>query len=135
MKKVYLAGPFHSNWQKEVKEHFALRGEFTFLDPRENWVNKTFKHPSEYWPWNIQAIKEADIVFVYVKDYETDVFGCGHIFEMGVATALGKLVILVNEIDHRYFTQYDALPNVVYFTKLKEGINYLLVWKRFGKKE
>ncbi len=42
-----------------------------------------------------------------------------------MAVALNKLIILVNEIDHRYYTQYEALPNVVYYDTLDRGIDYL----------
>jgi hypothetical protein len=140
---VYLSGGFHTPWRKEIIE--ACKGlPIVFLDPlcKEvgpdgKWKNihkleneKEYEdkliNQSPYWYTDKLAVKNADITFVYFEDYgreEGKLRGTGDVFEAGMAFALDKLVICVNEVDHRYFRQLSRLFTT--FDKLEEGIKYL----------
>ena len=117
--RVYLCGGFHSNWHEQVER--GVTEFFQFYNPKD----KEMSRPEEYWPWDLQAIRKCDIVFAYFEKWCKEKCGAGAIAEFGYAVGQNKLVILVNEVDHRYFTQLKHWPNVVYFEKLEEGIRYL----------
>ena len=120
--RVYLCGGFHSNWHEQVERGVsAVKYLFRFYNPKD----KEMVRPEEYWPWDLQAIRKSDIVFAYFEKWCKEKCGAGAISEFGYAVGQNKLVILVNEVDHRYFTQLKYWPNVVYFEKLEDGIAYL----------
>jgi nucleoside 2-deoxyribosyltransferase len=125
--EVYLSGGFHSDWQDRVMN--ACAGlEIDFLNPLSKetdpktleWVNKPLteeqkeemdktRTQSPWWPMDRLAIEEADVVFVYLEDYRPAMLGTGTVFEMGMAYALGKVVIIVNEIEHRYYREFTRI--------------------------
>lgn len=122
--RVYLCGGFHSDWHEKVIDGIQEDGFdtfFRFYNPK----NKALVRPQEYWPWDLQAIRKSDIVFTCFEKWMEKRHGAGAIAEFGYGVGQGKLVILVNEIEHRYFTQLQYWPGIVYFNKLEEGITYL----------
>jgi len=126
--RVYLCGGFHSTWHDQVEKGInSVEHLFQFYNPKED---KNFTRPEEYWPWDLLAIRKSDIVFTCFEEWMANKCGAGAIAEFGYAVGQGKLVILINEIDHRYFTQLKYWPNVVYFEELEEGIRYLRQCRR-----
>ena len=142
---VYLSGGFHSDWQDVVMD--ACKNEpINFLNPLEKEKKFIKEHGAEKWqnidlteeekeekdkarrqsPWWYQdklAIEKADIVFCYLEDYRPKLLGTGTVFELGMAFALGKLVIVVNQIEHRYYREFERL--FTSFPTLVEGVEHL----------
>jgi len=124
---VYLSGGFHSDWQKTVMD--ACKGlPIHFLNPLEKetdpetkqWKNKPLteeqkeeqdkdRRQSPWWPMDKLAVEKADVVFCYLEDYRPKLLGTGAVFELGMAYALNKLVIIVNKVDHRYYREFERL--------------------------
>lgn len=145
--RVYLSGGFHSDWQGVVMKECGDE-KFYFLNPLEKEVGKDRKwkniHLTEgqkeerskantqapWWQQDKLAIEKADVVFCYLEDYRPKLLGTGTIFELGMAFALGKVVIVVNRIEHRYYREFEHL--FVSFKSLEEGIAALkkMSWLR-----
>ena len=147
---VYLAGGFFTEWQQKVIE--ACKDlPFWFLSPNKGWVEKAIigpdatrlsqevenkkeeldkaKRQSPWWHWDKLAIKNCDVLFLNCEDYKNFVGlrGTGDIFEAGMAWAQDKLVIFVNQVEHRYYR--GIARNFLMFETLEEGIDCL----KFGK--
>jgi len=150
--RVYLSGGFHSDWQDVVMKECGDE-KFYFLNPLEKetkfieeqkakkWknINLTEEQKEEkskqqtqspWWEQDRLAIEKADVVFCYLEDYRPKLLGTGTIFELGMAFALGKVVIVVNKIEHRYYREFEHL--FVSFKSLEEGIAALkkMSWLR-----
>lgn len=113
--KVYLAGGMHNNWQDRV---IAARPQLTFFDPRSSGMNA--EH--EYTEWDLNAIRESDVVFAYMDTANPSGFGL--CLEVGYARALDKTVLYVCEDTaprQKYFGMVRACSNVT-FTALEDGI-------------
>jgi nucleoside 2-deoxyribosyltransferase len=138
--RVYLAGGFHGDWHKYVISRCdeEAPGVFVFLNPLISWQKSGDEHKSEelkeaedkdktqsiWWPPDKYCVRVADIVFIYHQDYRPHMLGTGEVFEAGMAYALDKFVICVNEIDHRYYRNISRVfPN---FLTLKEGVDFLI---------
>ena len=124
---VYLAGGFHSDWQEKVIEAINKMqiSNVEFRDPKENAKGKDLM-PLTYVTWDSIAIRESEIVFVYIEKTNPAV---GVLVEIGYAKGLGKKVICViepghNSIKDRYF-DFPRYLSDVYFSKLEDGIEYL----------
>lgn len=120
--KLYLSGGFTSNWQNEVIT--ALGESCIFFNPREHKLDSD----KEYWVWDIHFVKECDIVFAYMEADNPSGFGLT--FEIGLAYALNKTIILVDEksiIDKEFERYFKIVANStqIIFDKLEDGINYL----------
>lgn len=139
--KVYLGGGFHTNWQERVMEACGQEN-FYFLNPLEKekdpatnaWKNLPLTEEQKearskaqtqapWWPADKLAVVKCDILFCYLEDYRPKMLGTGMIFELGMAYALGKLVILINRVEHRYYREFEHL--FVSFKSLDEGIEFL----------
>jgi len=132
---IYLSGGFHSDWAEKVRKETGEE-DFNFLNPIKN-VSSGYLELSEeekeeksrnarqclWWPQDKLAIEKADIIFCYLEDYRPAILGTGMIFELGMAYALGKMVILINKIEHRYYREFEHL--FISFKTLEEGINFL----------
>jgi len=136
--RVYLSGGFHSDWQNRVRESVGT-DDFYFLNPLEKetdpktkkWKNlplteeqkeersKGLKQ-SPWWQQDKLAVEKADVIFCYLEDYRPNLLGPGAILELGMAYALGKAVILINNIEHRYYREFEHI--FVSFKTLEEGI-------------
>jgi len=137
--RVYLAGGFHTEWQEQVKAACEEKapGRFIFYNPKEGWEDsvrmseedkeirdKEYK-TSPWWPLDRYAIEHSDIIFFNIEDYRPKLLGTGDIFEAGMCYAWSKLVIYVNQIQHRYYRGIARnFPNN--FERLEDGIACLL---------
>ncbi len=120
--KVFLSGGFKTNWQSEVIKELSDR--FIFFNPREHGL----EHSDFYTTWDIHFVKECDIFFAYME--ESNPSGYGLAFELGVAYALNKTIILVDEkskVEHTFAKYFKILykPSGVVLSNLSDGINYL----------
>lgn len=124
MKKqnVYLSGGFRANWQESVISE--LGDQFAFLNPRSHKLADA----AQYWTWDIHFVRNCDILFAYMdKDNPS---GYGLALEVGLALALNKTIILVDErskVDpsfENYFRIIHRSASVVLPT-LADGIEYL----------
>jgi len=120
--KVFLSGGFKSNWQSNLITN--LENEFIFFNPREHGL----EHSDFYTTWDIHFIKECDILFAYMES--TNPSGYGLAFELGVAYALNKTIILVDEksMEGDSFAKYFKIlykPSGVVLNKIEDGIEYL----------
>jgi nucleoside 2-deoxyribosyltransferase len=120
--KIFLSGGFKSDWQSKVIQ--ALEDKFTFFNPREHGL----EHSDFYTTWDIHFIKECDILFAYMET--TNPSGYGLSFELGVAYALNKTIILVDERSKsdEWFEKYFRIlykPSGVALHDLDEGVEYL----------
>jgi nucleoside 2-deoxyribosyltransferase len=88
MSKVYLAGGMRSGWQETV---MAACPGVEWLDPRTHGL----RDPKEYTAWDLQAVRDADVVFAYLE--KSNPYGFNLAFEVGYAHALGKPIIFVDE--------------------------------------
>ena len=125
-RKVYLAGGFHSGWQDKVIT--GIPG-FMYLDPRIH----NFGSPKQYTEWDLNAIKQADIVFAYFE--ETNPAGYALALELGFAKALNIPIIFIDEKSKkdvslsRKLGMLQASASVV-FDDFEEGYNHLLQLSR-----
>lgn len=87
--KVYLAGSLESNWQDLV---MRVTGP-VYLNPR-NHIHLT--DPLVYTPLDMGMITLADVVVVYC---EKEHAGLNRLVELGYAAGLGKMVILIAEVE------------------------------------
>ncbi len=120
--KVFLSGGLSSNWQAKVKS--AIGNKAIFFNPREHGLEQT----DYYSTWDIHFVKECDIIFAYME--ATNPSGYGLAFELGIAYALNKTIILVDEksdIDPLFGRYFKIMhrPSGVVSKNLEEGIEYL----------
>lgn len=120
--KVYLSGGLRSNWQEEVIKEAG--NDFIFFNPKTHGIDK----PELYSVWSLYHIKQCDIFFAYME--ESNPAGYALSLELGIASTLGKTIILIDEKsikdDHfdRYFRMIQCHASVV-FPKLEVGIEFL----------
>lgn len=88
MSKVYLAGGMRTGWREKVKAAYPA---FQWLDPTTHGLEDS----RAYTMWDLDAIREADIVFGYLE--ATNPVGYNLAFELGFAVAWGTPVIFVDE--------------------------------------
>ena len=120
--KVYLSGGFSTNWQSKVVKN--LDQKFIFFNPREHGL----EHSDFYTTWDIHFVKNCDILFAYME--ATNPSGFGLSFELGIAYALNKTIILIDEksMNDKNFEKYFKImhrPSGVVLSNLDEGIEYL----------
>ncbi len=122
IQKVYLAGGFKTNWQSKIKEQFE--NDFIFFDPRTH----NLKQYINYLAWDKHFLSNCDIVFAYME--KTNPSGFGLTLEIGIANALNKTIILIDEKSktdkefNKYFKIVYPCASVV-FDNIKLGIKYL----------
>jgi nucleoside 2-deoxyribosyltransferase len=118
-KVIYLAGGFKSGWQAGVIEQ--LPG-YEFLDPSQHNIQDA----AEYTRWDLDAVRASDILLGYMES--TNPGGYSLALEIGFAYALGKAVVLVDEIKDptvsRYFEMVRQCSGRV-FTTLAQAVDYL----------
>lgn len=120
--KIFLSGGFKSNWQSIVIN--ALENKFIFFNPREHGLD----HSDLYATWDIHFVKECDILFAYMES--TNPSGYGLSFELGIAYALNKTIILIDErsMNDESFAKYFKImhkPSGAVLNNLNDGIEYL----------
>lgn len=120
--KIFLSGGFRTNWQEKVIH--AFQDKFIFFNPREHGLEKD----EFYTTWDIHFVRECDIFFAYMES--TNPSGYGLSFELGVAFALNKTIILIDERSNQdeNFARYFKIlykPSGVVVKSLEEGIRFL----------
>ncbi|MDF2410889.1 hypothetical protein GWQ29_15860 [Aeromonas sp. 2HA2] len=119
--KVYLAGGFSSKWQVLVTSH--LTGIYELLDPSAHNI----EDPIKYTKWDLDAIQQSDIILANMES--TNPGGYSLALEVGFAKALGKEIILVDQIKDatvsRYFEMVRQCSNRI-FSTLEDAIEHLL---------
>jgi nucleoside 2-deoxyribosyltransferase len=124
--RVFLSGGFKSNWQDKVINRFERN--FIFSNPRTHGLSKNL----EYTAWDVHYIKQCDILFAYMEDSNPS--GYGLTFEVGLAYALNKTIILVDEKspNDEWFKKHFELVRVssnIIFDDLEEGLDFLNSFK------
>lgn len=118
-KSVYLAGGFKSGWQALVVKQLPA---YDFFDPSQHNIQDA----AEYTRWDLDAIRRCDVVLAYMEP--TNPGGYSLALEIGFAHALGKTVILIDEIEDarisRYFEMVRQCSNFV-FRSLADAIKDL----------
>jgi len=116
---IYLAGGFRSGWQLKVIE---MLPEFDFLDPSAHKI----QDPALYTKWDLDAIRKSDVILAYMES--SNPAGYALSLEIGFAHALGKEVILVDQIEDaeisRYFEMIRQCSNKI-FDAMPEAIQHL----------
>jgi len=115
MLRIYLSGDMQSGWQDIVKNALP---QFIYYDPRD----KKLDQPQEYTVWDLFHIAESNIVFAFMA--RDNPSGIGLAVECGYGKALGKLVILVDEKQDKYFPIVRYTADIT-FDSLDDGIRFL----------
>lgn len=112
LRKVYLAGGFRSKWQAQVAGRLA--GCFELLDPSAHNI----LDPAEYTEWDLEAVRESDIVLANME--ASNPGGYSLALEVGFAKALGKQIIMVDQVTEpsvkRYFEMVRQCSDRVFPT-------------------
>lgn len=120
--KIYLAGGFRSNWQARVAVRLA--GAFELLDPSAHSI----QDPTEYTRWDLEAVSRSDIVLANME--ASNPGGYSLALEVGFATALGKRIFLVDQIEDplvkRYFEMVRQCCERT-FPTLDEALDHILL--------
>ncbi|MFB9840859.1 nucleoside 2-deoxyribosyltransferase domain-containing protein [Mucilaginibacter ginsenosidivorans] len=119
---IFLSGGFKSDWQLKVINRYSEK--FDFFNPR----NHEIKEPHLYASWDIHYVRKCDILFAYMES--TNPSGFGLMFELGMAYALNKTIILVDEKSHEdpVFAKYFKIahqPSSNVFSNLEEAFLFL----------
>jgi nucleoside 2-deoxyribosyltransferase len=100
-----------------------LAGFFELLDPSAHNIND----PAEYTRWDLEAVRQSDIVLANME--ASNPGGYSLALEVGFAKALGKRIVLVDQIEEqsvkRYFEMVRQCSERV-FPTLGEALDYLL---------
>mgnify|MGYP001451903593 CR=1 FL=1 len=120
--KVYLSGGFSTNWQEQIISR--LKDKFIFFNPRTH----SLEHSDFYTTWDIHFIKNCDIFFAFMESSNPSGYGLS--FELGIAYALNKTIILIDErsgTDSKFANYFKIMhrPSGVVLNKLEDGIQYL----------
>jgi len=121
LRKIYLAGGFRSNWQAQVATRLA--GSFELLDPRAHGI----QDPAEYTRWDLEAVRQSDIVLANME--ASNPGGYSLALEVGFAKALGKRIVMVDQIEERSVRRYFEMVRQCserVFPTLGEALEYLL---------
>jgi len=86
--KIYLAGGMHTEWRERVKRE--VQGP-KYLDPTTHGLDD----PKAYTAWDIEAIKQSDLVVAYFE--MSNPVGFNMAYEMGYASCANIEVLFINE--------------------------------------
>ncbi|MCW8112066.1 nucleoside 2-deoxyribosyltransferase domain-containing protein [Yersinia intermedia] len=119
-KVVYLAGGFKSQWQLIAYE---VLNDFVLKDPSQHHIDD----PIQYTQWDLNAIEHSDILLANMESSNPG--GYALALEVGYAKALGKQIILVDQIENdmikKYFEMVRQCSDHV-FDSLDDALNYIL---------
>lgn len=133
--RVYLAGDLSKNgrWRKRVIDRFAAFTNVEFMSPVDTLsydpvqLRRANKLNTVFVDCDLTKVQECEILFVYLRSCGSRHSGSSA--EVGYATALGKLVILVNDMPASEEVQYGFIKGLVperrYFRRLEDGIEFL----------
>lgn len=121
LRKIYLAGGFKSQWQALAAAQLA--GSFEVLDPSAHNI----QDPVEYTQWDLDAVRQSDIVLANME--ASNPGGYSLALEVGFAKALGKKILMVDQIEDpsvkHYFEMVRQCSDRI-FPTLNEAIEHLL---------
>jgi len=144
MKKVcYLAGGFHSDWQERTMKmlrnlnFYTPKGKCLIESVNDigciqhgvvgvDGVYKDVMSIPEYKAWDLFAIRNSDIVFLY---HERTHPGFADCMEAAYAKGLGKTIVICTELENtkvsdRYIAFVESFGDIV-FHDYVEAINFL----------
>ena len=98
--KIYLAGGMKDGWQDRAIDLFY---KHAILDPR-SWSDP---NPAIYTERDLEAIRRADCVLVYMASNNPSGFGLS--VELGYAYALGKEIVFCDEIRDDWRSPYFGM--------------------------
>jgi nucleoside 2-deoxyribosyltransferase len=101
---IYLAGGFRSGWQSMV--HKALDEDCIILDPSQH----NLRAVEDYTAWDLEAIRRSDAILAYMEN--TNPAGYALSLEIGFAHALGKLIVLVDNLDTDRAKYFEMIREV-----------------------
>ncbi|RYX87831.1 hypothetical protein EON73_00350 [bacterium] len=119
---IFLSGGFKSDWQSKVLDRY--KHKFEFYNPRDHNIVE----PHLYAAWDTHYVRKSDIIFAFME--LSNPSGFGLMFEIGMAYALNKTIILVDErseVDEtfaRYF-KIAHQPSANVFKTLDEAFLFL----------
>lgn len=124
--KVYLCGGMVTRWQEKIMHELA--GAFDFINPASHGLS----NPIQYTLWDIHYVKQCDILFCYMETTNTGGFGAA--VEIGIAKALNKTIILVDEkstTDESFKRKFNMVRETsdIIFDNYMDGFNYLKMFK------
>jgi len=126
MKKIYLAGGF-CNWRDKVAN---IIDNCIWLDPRNAQDPLTGKNFQNWFEMEVEMLKECDAVIAYISF--KNLSGYGSTWEMGVAYALNKPYILINEKDNEYQWGMQTKGSFANFKNLNEAFQWIKKTKWMG---
>ena len=113
--KVYLAGGMQSGWQDKVVK--SAPGH-DYYDPRDHGLIEE----SQYTFWDLAAIRDSDLIFVYLERGNPS--GYGLCVEVGYGKALNKSIIFIDDQQSKYFGMVRSCADVI-FISLDEALKFL----------
>ena len=118
-KTLYLAGGFHSGWQAAV--HEVLGDQYIILDPSTH----DLPDASAYTAWDLKAIRRCDAVLAHMEN--TNPGGYALAMELGFARALGKTIVLVDNLEPARAKYFGMVREIATrrFQDLREACAYL----------
>lgn len=119
MKKIYLAGGW-SPWRDSV---ISVVNNCIWLDPRSAQNPKTGKNLPNWFEIETKMIRECDAIFCYIESHNPSGFGAT--YEMGMAYALGKPYILINEKEDFYQWGMQTKGASINFKALDEAFQWI----------
>lgn len=101
---VYLAGGMKTGWQDELKfiVDAQLAGSVWWIDPR-SWADE-HKDPAAYTKRDLQGIRDCSVLFAWMDGRNPS--GYGMCLEIGYADALGRTIIMADEMKHDWRDRY-----------------------------
>lgn len=119
-KVVYLAGGFKSQWQLIAHE---VLNDFVLKDPSRHYIDD----PVQYTQWDLNAIEHSDILLANMESSNPG--GYALALEVGYAKALGKQIILVDQIESdmikKYFEMVRQCSDHVFYN-LDDALGFIL---------
>jgi nucleoside 2-deoxyribosyltransferase len=120
---VYLSGGLSTgnNWQDIVKQNSP---GYRFIDPRTYQFNESGEKltSEEYTKKDLANIRLSDCIFAYMD--KNNPSGYGLSLEVGYAKALGKKIIMVDEMNKNYMEIVRCCADYL-FDNLEDGIKKL----------
>ncbi|MFA5067966.1 MAG: hypothetical protein WC466_08060 [Candidatus Izemoplasmatales bacterium] len=120
MKKIYLAGGWHP-WRDEIIKSVS---NCEWLDPRIAHCSKSGKNlPNWFEIETDMLIQKANALICYIA--KNNKSGYGSTFEMGMAYALNKPYILINEKEDEYQWSMQTKGATKTFKTIEESLLWI----------
>tara|TARA_R110000772_G_scaffold20466_5_gene56955 strand:- start:110988 stop:111404 length:417 start_codon:yes stop_codon:yes gene_type:complete len=114
-KSIYLAGGW-GTWRDTVIDEFK--------DININWLDpRIAKDKSNWFQIEVDMVRECDLIIAWVMADNKS--GFGMTYEMGMAYALGKPYILINEKEDKYQWSMQSSGAYKNFTTHEEAFSWM----------